>query len=421
MAIQFTDFSRAPLLDSATKNIFEDVLKGYKIAKEPAKMKQEAEEKDLSNKLKSLEVEHKPKEYELNDKQKEFANSLSSKALEHYEEKYQTEKAYKQALTESAKRPAGLKSALANAFQVRNSLNPQDPNYQQDLKAVNNYINKLGTVSGQTPVGEPIKIDLPEGKSGSIQGLGNMPKGWQPVKDDKGNVIGANVPLDKDQVKQWKAKEKFDVIQPFINKSLSYYSGRNSWENFLKDMNHYKYDPDAKQRIDDYLASRKLLSIGTTSENARIGGHATNIQLKELKKTLDSSEVHHKLNTASTAILPKGYAKASGELFKSYLDKVEDTAKNNIPLFEFRALNPGKNDHSFISPATNNESVENSHANSANNTATSPKTTPEILKVENGMATVKNIDTGKIFQIPEKLLDQYMTEHSPTTLGGQNG
>lgn len=102
MAIQFTDFSKAPLLDSATKNIFEDVLKGYKMGQEPAKMKQESSTRDLANQLRKLEVEHKPKEYALNDQGKSLANALHSKALEHYDEKFQLDKDYKTAQIKKA-------------------------------------------------------------------------------------------------------------------------------------------------------------------------------------------------------------------------------------------------------------------------------------------------------------------------------
>lgn len=97
MATQFTDFSRAPLLESPWKNIFEDVLQGYKISQEPAKMKQESSARELANQLKKLEVEHKPKEYALSDQGKSLANALHSKALEHYEEKYALDKEYKEA------------------------------------------------------------------------------------------------------------------------------------------------------------------------------------------------------------------------------------------------------------------------------------------------------------------------------------
>lgn len=108
MAIQFTDFSRAPVVkppetqESPFKNILEDVLKGYQMSQVPGQMKQEASARELANSLKKLEVEHKPKEYALNDQQKTLANALQSKALEHYEEKFKLEKDYKTAQIQKA-------------------------------------------------------------------------------------------------------------------------------------------------------------------------------------------------------------------------------------------------------------------------------------------------------------------------------
>ena len=346
MAIQFTDFSNKPLLDSPAKNIFEDVLKGYKMSQEPAKMQEEQSARQLANQLRKLEVEHKPKEYALSDQGKSLANALKSKANSHYEENYQLDKQLKQANINKANKPEALKGALAAAFQLRSNLKPEDPNYQRDTNAINNYISSLGQKAGIVPItqpGEGIKINLPEGKQGYIPGVGKLKPGWQAVKDDQGNDIGVNVPMSDKQVEQWKAKEKFDIIYPFLNDSLSQYTGQNSWENFTRDAHNYNKDPTAKERIDNFYAAKKLISIGSTTENARIGGHATNVQLDELKKTLDSSEVFRKIEAGSGFVLPSKYAKNSGDIFKGFLDKVEKTAKTNIPAYEFRALNPGDN------------------------------------------------------------------------------
>ncbi len=102
MAIQFTDFSRAPLQESPWKNALEDVLKGYKMGAEPAKMKQEATARELANQLKDLDVKHKPTQYALDDKHKSLTNSLQSKALETYDERFKLEKDYKQAQIQKA-------------------------------------------------------------------------------------------------------------------------------------------------------------------------------------------------------------------------------------------------------------------------------------------------------------------------------
>lgn len=102
MAVQFTDFSRAPLVDSPFKNLLENVFKGYQLGQMPAKLAEEQKQRQLGNQLKQLEVEHKPKELELNDQQKMLANAIHKKALEHADEKFQLEKDYKTALIQKA-------------------------------------------------------------------------------------------------------------------------------------------------------------------------------------------------------------------------------------------------------------------------------------------------------------------------------
>lgn len=378
MAINFTDFSKAKILDSPAESFFENVLKGYKISQEPGKMADEKKQRELVNSLKEKALAHKDKEYSLSD-------------------------ALKEAQINKANQPTGLKGALAAAFQLRNNLNPDDPNYQKDFSAINNYITNLGSKNGmvpQTAPGEGIKINLPEGKQGYVPGLGKLKPGWQAVKDAEGNDIGVNVPMSDKQVDQWKAKEKFDVIYPFLNQSLGEYSGKGSWERFVNDAKNYNTDAKAKQRIDNFYAAKSLLSIGSTTENARIGGHATNVQLRELKNTLDKSEVHQKLEKGSGFVLPKQYAKNSGDIFKNYLDKVENTAKTNIPAYEFRALNPEKNDNSVAQGSSQNEN-------------------PEIISEGNGFATIKN--GNKILKIPTNLVDRYMIEHSKPELGDDYG
>jgi hypothetical protein len=258
----------------------EDALKGYKMQREPTKIAAEEKKNQLANEMKKIELDAKPGQLDVEKRYKEALTSAANAQAENY------------------KKPAGLKGALATAFQLRNNLDPQSPTYEKDVNSINNYINNLGQKNGAIPMtqpGEGIKINLPEGKEGFIPGVGKLKAGWQSVKDAKGNDIGVNVPMTDKQVDQWKAKEKFDVIYPFINKALGEYTGQNSWENFSRDAKDYNRDPAAKERIDSFLAAKKLISIASTTENARIGGHATNIQLDELKKTLDSSEVNKKL------------------------------------------------------------------------------------------------------------------------------
>lgn len=52
---------------SGISNMFENALKGYKMAKEPAAMERTAEKENLANALQQLALEHKPTEQKLND------------------------------------------------------------------------------------------------------------------------------------------------------------------------------------------------------------------------------------------------------------------------------------------------------------------------------------------------------------------
>ncbi len=141
MAIQFTDFSRAPLLDSPASRIFENVLKGYQMSQEPKKMKEEQSARELANQLRKAEVEHKPKEYALNDQQKSLANAMQSKALEHYEEKFGLDRQLKQAQINKLNDRASTdvvkpNGKVANIAWVKKQLeNPNiDPEYATQLK-----------------------------------------------------------------------------------------------------------------------------------------------------------------------------------------------------------------------------------------------------------------------------------------------
>jgi len=325
MAINFTDFTNAkqaepmPIQESPWANVFENVLKGYKIAEEPRKMKREAEEKELSNSLKKAAIK------------------------------------LKEAQTAKANRPAGAggataaKGALAAAFQIRSSLDPNSPTYQSDLDKVNAYITNLATHGGAIPLAgqggasgstQGVKVELPGGKVGYMPPGGKEKVGTKPVYDESGGLLGYNVPLDAKQSTQYKAKAGFDVIYPFLNKSFGQYSDRGGYERFISDIHNYKKDAAAKARIDNARAGWKLLSIGTTTENARIGGHATNVQLEELKSSLESSGIGPRLKRIAEFGLPGKSSIDAGKIFKSYVDKVDEVGKSNVPAYEFRAINP---------------------------------------------------------------------------------
>ncbi len=354
----------------------EDALKGYKMGKEPAKMAEEQKQREATTKLKTLEAEHKPKEFELSDEQKRLANALSAKANSHYEEKYGQEKQLRQAQINKANRPSAPTGALAQAFSLKEKYPEGSPERKQVDAYIDHLTNKpLGTQSTLAklqserdlyPEGSQKRKEIdqlitktitpskgiqvstnPEGgtevsiggqdQGTYIDGLGKLPQGSTVVYSKDKVPIGVNERLTPKEYEKESATRQFGVAYPFINKSLSEYSGRGSNLHFEEDLLAYETDPAAKARIDNYDAAKKLLSIGKTQENARIGGHATNTQLEELGKTLNSAEINTRLVQSKGYQLPKGYLQASGDIFKQKLDEMTK-AGQNIPYQRFRPI-----------------------------------------------------------------------------------
>ncbi len=253
MAIQFTDFSKAPLLDSPAKNIFEDVLKGYQMEREPAKMKQEATAKDLANQLKKLEVDHKPKEYALGDQEKGLANALKSKALEHYEEKFGLERDLKKAQIQKALQKNVGGNAKANG-ELANFIVANPGATQEDIKkayeeiheskmsheqAVTNRSNDItsGTGFDRLPVDEKKRavglttamgIDPVEGTQ-----LLRSGKTLEDIAKEKGQDLGDLVPvypLGTENVKQLQRRSGYVAelknLETKVAKPLSKYPAK---------------------------------------------------------------------------------------------------------------------------------------------------------------------------------------------------
>ena len=124
MAINFPNFLNAPSPKSPWEGLFENVLKGYKMSQEPAKMREEQSARQLANKLKELEVGHKPKEYELSDKSTELANSLKEKANQYYEQNRDLERRYKESQINKNLKPSSSGSPFTGLVKNYVSTHP---------------------------------------------------------------------------------------------------------------------------------------------------------------------------------------------------------------------------------------------------------------------------------------------------------
>lgn len=405
MTIQYTDFSRAPILESPAKNLFENILRGYQMAKEPEKMQEEQTARKLANQFRQGEVAHQAKGYELGDKEKEYANALKEEALKYLPKERAMKENLINARINRLNTPAASKDKLLNLYDIAHPNSTPEERSEFADKAVNAQITNLtrGAYNQGAPAGQQIEIQLPNGEKGIISDYGKNKQGDQTVTDKNGKIVGYNVRLDNDAIKQWKGKTKFDVVYPFMSDAFSYYTGEGSWLRFKNDVDKYSVDQEAKQRIDDYFASKDLLSVAKTTENARILGHATNKQLEDLRVALDSSEVHKKLQQGSSIQLPAGYKAHSNKIFKKYLDQME-VAGSHPPSHEFRPLN-----------TIGNKSAEmEKNIPSANGVSQKVKSEPVIGNAINGVTpiTIKGINNDKPRYIPNNLIDKYITEHT---------
>lgn len=203
MAINFTDFSQAKLLDSPFKNIIEDAFKGYSMSQIPKEIKQEQQKKELANQLSKLDLEHKPTEYALGDKNKSLANALSSKALEHYEEKYALDRDYKKALIEKALRAgttggSALKpnAAVANAEYIWQLQHPPGtPSTPEQEKEHLDYLQKAFK-TGQEHIAKGTERTQVLNDTQYNRGLTQIGKAYDELRFiDAGKFPGTNDPI----------------------------------------------------------------------------------------------------------------------------------------------------------------------------------------------------------------------------------
>jgi hypothetical protein len=196
MAINFTDFSKAPLTDAPGQDLFESVLKGYKMAKEPAKMEREAKEKEL-------------------------ANSIKAKALSHADEEWELNKAYKQALTNKANRPASAvakslnpNGAVANAEYIWNKSHPKDIPLTPEQEIEHNKrlqdAFEAGLEHTKATTNRSNTLNETQHKRDSTQ----LVKKYDEIRDiDKGVFPGTNDPIPPEQQGMMKSSLLLSIVK----------------------------------------------------------------------------------------------------------------------------------------------------------------------------------------------------------------
>lgn len=373
MAINYPNFLNAPIQESPLNNIFENAFKGYSLSQAPQQLADEKKQRQLANAIKEKALAHKDTEYSLSDQ-------------------------LKRAKIGQANRPEAIKGALANAFNLRKSLDPNSTTYEKDLGAVNNYINKLGASSNGVQISTSpdggVEVSVGgKGETANVLGLPRLPKGQTYLFDDNQKPIGVGKPLSETEKKEAGGREYFNTLQPFLNKAQAPYSGKGSTKQFESDVINYSTDVEAKNRIDNLLAADKLLFSGVVKENATLGGANTNKVYDRLTKSLKNSEVYPLLKEIAKYQLPQGYTEASGNIFNKILNEATEKSQN-LPAYKASYFNKKNN-------------IENSSAALSKSLNENKKSSTKVIKVGN--------DT---YDIPAHLVQRFLKEHPGAKANG---
>lgn len=352
MAIQFTDFSRAPLLDSPWGNMLENVLKGYQISKEPAKMAEEQKQRELTTKLKDMEVQHKPTEYKLSDQEKGLANALKSKALEHYEEKFSLERDLKKAQIQKALQTKVGGSPKANGELANFMVSHPDATQEEIRKAYDEIhgrkaeheetiINRskdviVGNSFDKLPTNDKKQsVALMKGMGvDPVQATALLRKGVTPTQYAQENNIDINsVKPDyalgeqniKDAQRASAYMDEIDGLDKHISQGLGEYQNKILGYSFKQISDQLKgKDPDKQGQV---LAARALLPELNALRLKIAGGNIGIEALKELEhKSLG------KLNIIESLVDTKSYLAAQNYMRK-WIEEAGRTRINSLNKF----------------------------------------------------------------------------------------
>lgn len=204
-----------------------------------------------------------------------------------------------------------------------------------------NYSDKYSKLAPgmQFTMGPDGQFSLSTG--GSVQGAPGI-KGSVPITSETGETIGYNIPLTADEIKEERGRSFFNNIQPKIVSGLKPYSGKGSNIRFHEDASAYGKDPEATQRIDDFLVAQNALTTAGIKELSGLGGRQTVAGINAIKKSMDISDVMPLLErTDKGFLLPQEAFGKSQDSFRNWLNTGQEASIRNLPMYRQSYL-PGK-------------------------------------------------------------------------------
>lgn len=155
MAIQFTDFSKIPAQApdfSGFSDIFENVLKGYQIGKEPQKMREEEQKRQLANAMQKLLLEEEPQRFKTSQEGASLGNMLKKLQAEYYPQTQEANLALINAQRKKAERPdlTDLEKTVAGLDRIKTIYGENSPQFVL-ASAIAQKKGGQGLIGGDVP------------------------------------------------------------------------------------------------------------------------------------------------------------------------------------------------------------------------------------------------------------------------------
>lgn len=184
MAINFTDFSRAPIQESPWANALENAFKGYQLSQMPRQMADEAQKRKLANAMSQLKLDQEPARFE-------------------------KEQAYKEALINKARNtPAG--GTLKPSGELANYIYSHPNASQDEIKEVAEKLYKSALEKRQQSSERMKTLNKTQELRGSSP-VSKIYNDIQKVEQGKNPTTGEDITPERQQ--QWKNSLMMDLIK----------------------------------------------------------------------------------------------------------------------------------------------------------------------------------------------------------------
>lgn len=165
------------------------------------------------------------------------------------------------------------------------------------------------------------------------------------VLDKNGNQIpmGTLTPYTEAERNEINGRSIMSDLQPIINNSQSYYSGKGSIERFTSDVDYVEKHPDEdseqKRRLVDFKVSEKLVSPLAIKELATLGGSKTLGGFRTIQPSIKDSDLPDFMKIYQSFKVPASVSKEAGEKFLKIITDATNKAVDQTPAFQKRYYN----------------------------------------------------------------------------------